>query len=195
MHDMANVGWEVEGIEFSPKAADAARALGYAVHTGGLETAPAPRLPFDLIVGWMVLEHLHKPVFSLLKLREWAKPGAMLCVSVPNAGAWQFNLFLDKWYPLQLPTHLYHFTPDTVRLVLAKGGWDVTHIHFQRIVSDPIASIGHVLQEKGFKKIGKRLVDVTVGHEILVGMLYPFAWLASVFGQTGRMTIWARRSE
>lgn len=195
MHEMAKNGWEVEGIEFSPKAAEAARKLGYTVHTGSLESAPTPKGHYDLIVGWMVLEHLHEPVFSLSKLHDWAKPGAMLAISVPNAGAWQFRLFLDKWYPLQLPTHICHFTPETVRKVLSKGGWDVTHIHFQRVLLDPIASIGHILQDRGFENLGKRLVDLTVGHEVWTILLYPIAWIASIFGQTGRMTIWAKRAE
>lgn len=195
MHEMAKKGWAVEGIEFSPKAAEAARALGYAVHTGGLESAPTPNESYDLIVGWMVLEHLHEPVLSLRKLHDWAKPDAILAVSVPNAGAWQFRLFLDKWYPLQLPTHISHFTPETARLVLAKGGWVVTQIHYQRVLSDPIASLGHVLQDKGFENLGKRLVGFTGGHEIWTALLYPLAWIASAFGQTGRMTIWAKRAE
>ena len=61
LHQMAGQGWEVEGIEFSEKAAQAAAQLGYCVHAGSLETAQQPGEPFDLIVGWMVLEHLHDP--------------------------------------------------------------------------------------------------------------------------------------
>ena len=76
----------MEGIEFSPKAAAVARALGYPVHAGSLETAPAPVEPFDLIVGWMVLEHLHDPVLALKKLNAWMKPGGWLVLSIPNAG-------------------------------------------------------------------------------------------------------------
>ncbi len=193
MHEMATLGWEVAGIEFSPKAAETARALGYSVHTGDMESAPAPNKLYDLIVGWMVLEHLHEPVLSLTKLHAWSSPGAMLAVSVPNAGAWQFRLFGAKWFPLQLPTHLFHFTPETVRMVLAKGGWEVTHVHYQRVLTDPIASIGYILQDKGFRNLGKTLVNFTTSHVIWTAILYPLSWIASFMGQTGRMTIWARR--
>jgi SAM-dependent methyltransferase len=58
------------------KAANAARSLGYRVYTGALETAPDPEEPYDLVVGWMVLEHLHDPVLALQKLRSWTRPGA-----------------------------------------------------------------------------------------------------------------------
>lgn len=195
LHKMAKVGWQVEGIEFSPKAAEAARALGYSVHTGSLESASGPQRPYDLVVGWMVLEHLHDPVLALRKLHDWARPGAMLAVSVPNAGSAQFRLFRDKWYPLHLPNHLYHFTPETVRAVLAKGGWEVSRIHFQRVLSDPIASLGHVLQDKGFDRPARRLIDVAQYPGIERFLLYPLAFLASAFGQTGGMTIWAKRAD
>ena len=85
LHQMAQRGWQVEGIEFSPTAAQSARALGYVVDSGALETITKPADSYDLIVGWMVLEHLHQPVESLRKLAGWARRDAMLVVSVPNA--------------------------------------------------------------------------------------------------------------
>src|SRR5574340_1228707 len=102
LHKMAACGWQVEGIEFSEKAAQAASQLGYKVHAGSLESAPAPEQPFNLIVGWMVLEHLHDPIGCLKKLHEWASPGAWLVLSVPNAASLEFRIFKDKWYALQL---------------------------------------------------------------------------------------------
>ncbi len=42
LHKMAGQGWHVEGIEFSEKAAQSAINLGYKVHIGALEDAPAP---------------------------------------------------------------------------------------------------------------------------------------------------------
>jgi len=90
---------------------------------------------------------------------------------------------------------IYHFTPETVRMGLAKGGWEVTQIHFQRVLSDPIASLGHILRDKGFEHLARRLIDVPQHPGIERFFLYPLAWLASVFGQTGRMTIWAKRAD
>ncbi|MFN2572492.1 MAG: class I SAM-dependent methyltransferase, partial [Gemmatimonadales bacterium] len=77
---MAHAGWEVSGVEFSETAGQAARSLGYRVHIGALDTAPAPdpdRL-YDLVVAWMVLEHLPNPVQALRRLAAWSSPGAWL---------------------------------------------------------------------------------------------------------------------
>lgn len=192
MHEMAQKGWFVEGIEFSPTAAEHAKRLGYKVHIGSLETAPEPEEKFDLIAGWMVLEHLHDPINSLKKLRNWAKPGAWLALSVPNAGSLEFTVFKDKWYALQLPTHLHHFTPQTLEKVLQAGGWKLEKVFHQRVLSNLIASTGYLLRSTGFNTLGQKLVDFPEHAGRWHQMLYPLAWLLGLFGQTGRMTVWAR---
>ncbi|HEY6093514.1 MAG TPA: class I SAM-dependent methyltransferase [Gallionellaceae bacterium] len=192
LHHMSARGWQVQGIEFSAKAAEVASGLGYPVHAGSLETAPQPAEAFDLIVGWMVLEHLHDPIAGLKKLRNCAKSDAWLVLSVPNAGSVEFRLFGNRWYALQLPNHLYHFTPNTIRRVLDAGGWKVEKIHHQRVLSNLIASTGYVLIDKGYPRLGRKLVDYPVRSGWGNFILYPLAWLLSQFGQTGRMTIWAR---
>ena len=192
LHKMAAQGWQVQGIEFSEKAAKAAAQLGFDVHAGPLETAPNPDEPFDLIVGWMVLEHLHNPVDCLKKLRQWAKPGAWLVLSVPNAGSIEFSIFKDKWYALQLPTHLHHFTPQTLENMLQITGWKLEKVHHQRVLSNLIASTGYVLRDKGYVKVGQKFIDFPEQAGRWTYVLYPVAWLFSAFGQTGRMTIWAR---
>lgn len=195
LHQMASQGWQVQGIEFSEKAAQAAAQRGYRVHAGPLETAPPPDEPFDLIVGWMVLEHLHDPIGGLKKLREWAKPGAWLVLSVPNSASLEFRLFKEKLYALHLPNHLYHFTPETLGRVLQAGGWTLEKIHHQRVLSNLIASVGYVLRDKGYARLGQKLIDFPEQGGRWPYVLYPLAWLFSVFGQTGRMTVWARVSE
>lgn len=195
LHRMANQGWQVQGIEFSEKAAQAAAQLGYRVHAGPLETAPPPAEPFDLIVGWMVLEHLHDPVGGLRKLREWAKPGAWLVLSVPNAASLEFRLFKEKWYALQVPTHLHHFTPKALGRALQASGWTLEKVHHQRVLSNLIASAGYVLRDNGYAKLGQKLIEFPERGGRWVYPLYPAGWLCSVFGQTGRMTVWARASE
>ena len=36
---------------------------------------------------------------------------------VPNLASLTFRLFRREWFPLDLPRHLHHFTPDTLRRV------------------------------------------------------------------------------
>lgn len=195
LHRMAARGWDVEGIEFSPTAAAAAGALGYPVHVGLVEMAPPPSRPYDLVVGWMVLEHLHDPVLALRKLYAWTRPDGWLAVSVPNAGSLELTLFKARWYGLHLPNHLFHYTPRTLARVLDASGWRLERVFHQRVLSNAIASTGFVLRECGVcGRLAEWLVDLPVRGGRTHDLLYPLAWLLAAFGQTGRMTAWARRT-
>ncbi len=194
LHKMANQGWQVEGIEFSETAAEAARSSGYSVKTGSVESVSDFDETFDLIVGWMVVEHLHQPVEALEKLAGWTKPGGWLAISVPNAKALEFKLFKDKWHALQLPTHLYHFTPETLEQLLDKSGWEMKKVFHQRVISSQVESLGYIIGEYfPGRKLHKFLTGFSERGVIWNVALYPLAWVLSLFGQTGRMTIWAQK--
>ncbi|MCU7933670.1 MAG: class I SAM-dependent methyltransferase [Candidatus Thiodiazotropha sp. (ex Dulcina madagascariensis)] len=195
LQKMADSGWQVNGIEFSPHAAQAARELGYPVHAGSLESAALETTDFDLICGWMVLEHLHDPVAGLEKLHDWTKPGGWLAFSVPNAESLEFKLLKARWYALHLPNHLYHYTPDTIQAMLAKTGWTLHAIHHQRTLSSLFASIGHLLDDKGFHRVSRWIVGKPEDPVRLYQILFPLAMLAAAMGQTGRMTVWAKRTD
>jgi 2-polyprenyl-3-methyl-5-hydroxy-6-metoxy-1,4-benzoquinol methylase len=193
LHKMASQGWLVEGVEFNEKAAQNARRLGYKVHVGPLESAPMPSHPVDLIVGWMVLEHLHNPIECLKKLYKWSNTGAWLVLSVPNASAFEFSIFKGYWYDLHLPNHLYHFTPQTLAQVLEAGGWKLEKIHHQRSIINLIVSMSYVLDSKSLPRLGKWLHDLAFQGGKWFYLLFPVAWVLSILGKTGRMTVWARK--
>jgi 2-polyprenyl-3-methyl-5-hydroxy-6-metoxy-1,4-benzoquinol methylase len=196
LHSMAQAGWQVEGIEFSEEAAQTARSLGYEVATGAVETLEKPESRFDLIVGWMVLEHLHDPVGSLQKMARWAKLEGKLAISVPNAGSKEFRIFGARWYALQLPTHLFHYDTKSIVRVLDAGGWHVCKIHHHRTVANVIASIGYWLYDNRMTGLGQALIDFPErGGRLGALLLFPISFVFALFGQTGRMTIWADRKQ
>ena len=191
---MENKGWRVSGIEYSKTASENARAAGLDVYTGALEKAPDPDRHFDLIVGWMVLEHLHDPVAALRKLHHWANKDAHLVLSVPNAGSADFMLFKKYGYALQLPNHLYHFDPETLSRVLRASGWQLEKVHHQRLLSNWFGGLGQMLSSKGY---ANSVVSWLKNYPSKAGKLHylflPLSMMLALFGQTGRMTVWARR--
>ena len=194
LHFMAQSGWQVEGIEFSDDAANAARKLGYPVETGAVETVEKPSSCYDLIVGWMVLEHLHDPVGSLEKMATWAKPNGKLVVSVPNIGAKTSRFFGSYWHDLHLPNHLYHYDPKSILQVMDAGGWRVTKIHHHRTIFNLVASTGYWLRDHGIQRVGEVLIEFPErGGRVGAMLLFPIAHVLALFGQTGRMTVWAER--
>jgi SAM-dependent methyltransferase len=191
LHAMAKKGWNVEGIEFSEKAADAARGLGYAVQVGTIDSAEAPEKPYDAIVGWMVFEHLQDPVQCLKTLRKWAKQESWLVLSVPDGGSWEFKLFRDAWYALQLPMHLFHFTPSTLRTVLDAGGWRVERIFWHNDSKNLFHSLRYRCLDRGWSGSGAILLDIAEGRRFRVARLL-IGRMLGLLRSSGRMTVWAR---
>lgn len=196
LHRMARQGWIVQGIEFSETAASSARSLGHSVYAGALEAAPDPKQKYDLVVGWMVLEHLHAPIDALKKLHSWTRPDGWLAISIPNAGSFQLRVFKSAWFHLHLPHHLFHYNRRTLTKVLEAGGWKVERIFYQRVLGDLIASFGNVLTDRRlFTRLAAKLSSYPRWEGNLYLILYPLAYVLSIFGQTGSMTVWARRRE
>lgn len=194
MHRMAQQGWAVEGVEFSKTAAENTRSLGYKVFTGRIEDMPDPENVFDIVVGWDVLEHLHDPISALKKMYSWTKPGGWLVISLPNAASMDFRIFKGSWYALSLPHHLYHFTPETIRMMLNSTGWKVEKILPKRVLITWIGSLGYVLNKSGMMKwLAKKCIEYPSHPQRANFLFYPLAYLLGCFGDTGLMTIWARK--
>lgn len=188
-------GWSVEGIELSQEASAAARGLGLEVFGGPIEAAPAPAQPYDAIAAWMVLEHLHQPVVTLRRLADWTRPGGWLAASVPDASALERRLFGERWYALHLPAHLYHYTPRTLSQVLEAGGWEVVRVEHQRNLGNLVGSVGYALGDLGLTGVGRALAAFpSQASRRQRHLLRPAASLLARLGQTGRMTVWARKS-
>lgn len=196
LHRMAKAGWEVDGIEFSDSAAASARGLGYRIYAGSLETAPDPPEQYDLIVGWMVFEHLHDPVRALEKLRTWIRPRGWLVLSVPNSGSAEFALFREAWFALHLPNHLYHPSARTVAKLLERGGWQMERIFYHRDLRNLLGSLAYVLEDRGIlPRVAKRFREFPERGGRLSLLLHPLAVVLASLGQTGRMTVWARKRD
>jgi SAM-dependent methyltransferase len=191
LHEMARQGWEVEGIEPSPEAGAAAQALGYPVHIGPLETAHEPQAPYDLIVGWMVLEHLHQPVAALERLARWSTRDGWLVASVPDASSWEFRLFGDAWYALHLPGHLYHYTPRTLGLVLARAGWRLERVFWHDNPNNLLLSARYRSLERGWTRSAEALQEMADCKRLPRTRL-AMGKLLGTLRASGRMTVWAR---
>lgn len=127
--EMRDRGWDAFGMDFSPHAVATARAH-YGLHA--IEgTLPHPDVPpgsLDAITLRMVLEHVHDPAKLLGAAFDALKPGGYLFVAVPNLSAWGFGAFGPAWFPLRLPWHLLHFTPDTLRRAVTDRGFTVERV-------------------------------------------------------------------
>lgn len=117
-------GFQTCGVEPDPPAADFARRhSGALVWTGGLDAVPAEVGPFDVIVLWHVLEHLHDLSGSLDTMRHRLAPGGRLVLAVPNPAAADARQYGPQWAAWDAPRHLYHFEPPVMLDLLSRRGF------------------------------------------------------------------------
>jgi SAM-dependent methyltransferase len=128
-------GWAVTGIERDPGLASLARGRCDRVLEGDLRRV-LPELArsgerFDAIVFADVLEHLADPFSALRQARALAGPGAVLLVSVPNAGHLSLvrDLLCGRFDPVPAGLadagHLRWFTRASLFEAIEEGGWRV----------------------------------------------------------------------
>lgn len=121
---MAERGWQVTGLDASVGAIrEVQESLGLNALAG---TLPHPDLvpsSFEVITMWHSLEHVHDPIAVLSEAYRLLVPGGKLIVACPNIDSWPFAWFGPAWFGLDLPRHLNHFTPKTLKAALVASGF------------------------------------------------------------------------
>lgn len=78
---------------------------------------------FDVVTLWHVLEHLHEFPKILDDFYRIIKSKGLLVVAIPMANSADALYFKKQWAALDLPRHLYHFTPETITASCTKAGF------------------------------------------------------------------------
>jgi len=121
-------GWEVHGMEISKEAVKSAKIKGLEnVIYGTLDNAPYPENHFDVIRLWSVLEHLHDPVKTLRIAQRLLKQEGILILQVPNYKGAVARWTGHGWSAWDVPRHLYHFSHQSMDILLEKSGYETIH--------------------------------------------------------------------
>jgi 2-polyprenyl-3-methyl-5-hydroxy-6-metoxy-1,4-benzoquinol methylase len=116
LYCMKEAGWDVFGIEMSERSASMAKQrCGAQVFVGDVLDAPFAEGSFDAITGFHVLEHMYQPREVMARIFRWLKPGGVFYMMVPNIDSGAARIFGAYWFALELPRHLYHFSPTSLR--------------------------------------------------------------------------------
>ena len=120
---MSGESWKLHGVEMSAEGARTAEAKsGAQVFAGSIVDAPFAPDTFDVITCFDVLEHLYEPRRVMAKVSEWLKPGGIFYVLVPNVDSAEGRLFGRYWHGLELPRHLFHYSPASLKVLAASAG-------------------------------------------------------------------------
>jgi 2-polyprenyl-3-methyl-5-hydroxy-6-metoxy-1,4-benzoquinol methylase len=104
---------------------------------GDLVRAELPARSFDVITLWHALEHDDDPVAVLSRVATLLRPGGLLLAEVPNATGLIARLCGRAWLGWDLPRHMVHFGPRTLRAAARKAGLEEVCV-LRRYTLNPI---------------------------------------------------------
>lgn len=175
-------GWDVVGIEFETGLAEvSSRRYGVPVLVGDAVSADV-RGPFDAITMWHVLEHLPDPRSALARAAGLLRPGGTLIVSVPNNDSLQARLGGEDWLHLDIPRHIYHFTPGSLSCLVEQAGLRVERIGHLYPEMEILGVLQTVLNRLGIEpdllyRFAKRDRTAPLRSDVLVSVAVAAAML------------------
>jgi len=125
---LRHAGWRADGLEPDPTARQVA-AKDFAITL--MESDQLFKLPpgeFDAITLWHVLEHVHDLDGYMQAFRRLLKPGGRLLLALPNHTSFDANHFQRWWAAYDVPRHLYHFAPASIRHLAQRHGFECRSI-------------------------------------------------------------------
>ncbi len=128
LNEMQNAGWKITGLEPDAGARKNAEELY------GIPALPSHELfsivpqSLDVITMWHVLEHVHALDKYVEQIREIIRPGGTIFIAVPNYTSPDACNYKQHWAAYDVPRHLYHFSPASMRQLMKKHGLQVKKI-------------------------------------------------------------------
>jgi 2-polyprenyl-3-methyl-5-hydroxy-6-metoxy-1,4-benzoquinol methylase len=195
------LGWQVTGTEINPEPA---RSMGLNV----FETLDecAKHGPFACVTLWHSLEHMADPRAVIAKIRGLVADDGIILIAVPDFEGLQSKAFRQSWLHLDVPRHLYHFTPTSIDRMLNQSEFvPVAHWH-QEFEYDLIgwwqSALNRLLPTPNvlFDFLSRKKVRGTLLDRIVSGISMPLfsfislplVWLGSLAGQGGTLLVAAR---
>ncbi len=125
---MKKAGWEVLGLEPDQGAREQVK-LNYGIQVKASEELfDLSEEEFDVITLWHVLEHVHKLREYMDKMYEILKNNGLLLIAVPNYSGPDAEHYFDHWAAYDVPRHLYHFHPTSMKLLLQQHQFDLVEM-------------------------------------------------------------------
>ena len=189
-------GWQSYGITNSPNAFRHGKSLGLHVYQGMLFGAKFHANFFQVVTFWHVLEHLRDPAAYLREAHRILSPEGVLIIEVPNIGSPTARWFGCRWLALDLPRHIFHFSPRSLRWAVEDAGFHVERMHYFSLehsifsllqsMMNAVTGTQNVLLESF--KYGNTIPQIQrITHALLGMLLLPIAAIgALLLGIAGR---------
>lgn len=139
-------GWKVLGTQLSRTAARAAKETrGVDVVCGELPALELEAESFDVVTFFHVLEHLPEPGKYLQAAHRTLRADGLLVVEVPDCSSLGFRALKARSFTFDYPHHLLFFTPKSLRLLLARCGFEVEAVSRFSLEYSPYTTLQNML--------------------------------------------------
>lgn len=172
--------WQTMGVETNEKARN------YAIKKYGLQVIDETEVEkiqdrsFDVICLWHVLEHVPELQKRMNELKRLLKPAGTLFIAVPHCNSYDAAYYKEYWAAYDVPRHLWHFTPSTLKALCNKYGFSGVNIMPMKFDSYYVS----LLSEKyiyGKKRLFKGFWNGYISNRKAKKQKYPYSSQVYVF--------------
>ena len=207
VQEAARAGYEASGIEPSERGVQSAAAQGIELQQATIDGADVAPGSLDIVSLSHVLEHLDELDPTLERIRTWLRPGGVLMIGVPNVSSLQARLSGTRWFFLDVPRHRTNFTPDGLRALLARNGFESPQFHHVLAEHNPLGmwqSILNLVTEqrayfynllKGNASPRSRDLPISLLGLPLIPVAMLLELIAGALGRGGTVVLLARAAE
>jgi SAM-dependent methyltransferase len=145
-------GWQVAGVEPSPKAAEIGNKQGLNIFNGTLLDTSYQNNEFDYIHSNHSFEHIYNPNEVLKEVHRILKPNGKILIGIPNIGGINAKIARKYWYYLGAPVHTFNYSPKNITQLLEKHNLTVLEVKHVSRTHGILGSIQMYLNRRTNKK-------------------------------------------
>lgn len=129
LREFGKKSWQLEGVDISNQAVEAAEKSGLKVHHGSVEKIGLPKDTYDLAFMIQTIEHVEKPDAVLSAVREILKPNGRVVIVTDNTDSIDFKFFKKSyWGGYHFPRHWNLFNRKSLTKLAKKTGFEVADL-------------------------------------------------------------------
>lgn len=150
LNTMKNKNWEVQGLEPSQDAIISTQKKFNINAKHPDELFSIKEASFNCITMWHVLEHVHKLHDYAEQIKKILKPNGSWIIAVPNHSSFDAQFYKEAWAAYDLPIHLWHFTPNTMKNYAKQHGFEIVAYYRMPFDAFYIALLSEKYRENPF---------------------------------------------